>query len=66
MLKNTKTSPYVQKRLMDMFILCVMIYAAESWALSESQLESVAIAQRKGGRQMLDVTLYDHIASTMF
>ena len=63
-LKNREASPKVKKRLMDTYILPVMTYAAETWALSEAQLESLAIAQRKMERQMIGVSLLDHKTNT--
>ena len=49
---------------MDTHILPVMIYAAEIWTLSDAQLESLAVAQRKMERQMIGVSLLDHKTNT--
>ena len=49
---------------MDTHILPVMICAAETWALSNAQLESLAVAQRKMERQMIGLSLLDHKTNT--
>ena len=49
---------------MDTYILPMMTYAADYWALSETQLESLAVAQRKMERQMIGVSLLDHKTNT--
>ena len=49
---------------MDTYILPVMIYATETWAPSDAQLESLAVTQRKMERQIIGVSLLDHKAIT--
>ena len=41
-----------------------MTCAAETWAPSAIQLESLAVAQRKMERQMIEVSLLDHKTNT--
>ena len=54
-----------QIKKQGLMLLLVMTYAAETWAHSETQLESVATAQRKIERQLFDKILLDHKTNTL-
>ena len=46
------------------YVLPVMVYGSETWALKKSHMEQLSVAQRKMERIMIGITLRDHKRNT--
>ena len=63
-MKSTKASMNVKRKVHNEYVLPVMVYGSETWALKKVQMELLSVAQRKMERIMLDITLRDHKRNT--
>ena len=60
-LKDSKIPICLKRKIMDMVILPVMTYGAETWTLTTLQERKMAVAQRSMERSLLNVTKRDKI-----
>ena len=58
-MKNPKASMTTIRKVFNEYILPVMTYGSETWALTSSQSELLAVTQRRMERIMLGITLQD-------
>ena len=58
-MKNKKTSMEIKRKVFNEYILPVMTYGSETWALQNSMMAMLAVAQRKMERIMLGIRLLD-------
>ncbi len=54
----------VKRKVHNEYVLPVMVYGSETWALKKAHMELLSVAQRKMERIMLDITLRDHKRNT--
>ena len=59
-----KSSMNVTRKVHNEYVLPVMVYGSETWALKKAHLELLSDAQRKMERIMLGITLRDHRRNT--
>ena len=59
-IKNRKASMNVKRKVHNEYVLPVMVYVRETWALKKAHMELLSVAQRKMERIMLGITLRDH------
>ena len=50
----------VKRKVHNEYVLPVMVYSSETWALKKAHMELLSVAQRKMERIMLGITLRDH------
>ena len=60
-MKSRKASMNIKRKVHNEYVLPVMVYGSETWALEKSHLELLSVAQRKMERIMLGITLRDHL-----
>ena len=58
-MRNTKVKMDLKRKIFNECILPIMTYGSQTWSISNTKLQAIAIAQRKMERQMLGVTLLD-------
>ena len=58
-MKNRKTSMNVKRNVHNEYVLPVIVYGSETWALKKAHMELLSVAQRKMERIMLGITLRD-------
>lgn len=63
-MRSKKASMKIKKKVLNEYILPVMTYGCETWALNNAMEEMLAIAQRKMERIMLGITLRDRKQNT--
>lgn len=63
-IKSKKTSKRIKTKIHNEFILPVMTYGSETWALNNNMETLLAVAQRKIERIMLNITLKDRKPNT--
>ena len=56
-MRSRKASIKIKRKIHDEYILPVMTYGSETWALHNAMIEKVAVAQRKMECIMLGITL---------
>lgn len=56
-MRSRKASMKMKRKIHDEYILPVMAYGCETWALNNAMVEKLAVAQRKMERIMLNITL---------
>ena len=54
----------IKRKIRDEYILPVMTYGCETWALNNAMVKKLAVAQRKMERVTLTITLRDRKRST--
>ena len=63
-MKSRKASMNVKRKVHNEYVLPVMVYGCETWALKKAHMELLSVAQRKMERIMLGITLRDHKRNT--
>ena len=63
-MKSRKASMNVKRKVHNEYVLPVMVYGSETWALKKAHMELLSVAQRKMERIMLGITLRDHKRNT--
>ncbi|CAH1277638.1 MUC4 [Branchiostoma lanceolatum] len=58
-MRSRKASITLKRKVFNQYILPVMTYGSETWALTTTQMEMLRVAQRKMERIMLGITLRD-------
>ena len=54
----------VKRKVHNEYVLPVMVYGSETWALKKAHMELLSVAQLKMERIMLDIILRDHTRNT--
>ena len=62
-MKSRKASMKIKRKIHNEYVLPVMVYGSETWALKKAHMELLSVAQRKMERIML-ITLRDHKRNT--
>ena len=63
-MKSRKASMNVKREVHNEYVLPVMVYGSEPWALKKTHMELLSVAQSKMERIMLSITLRDHKRNT--
>lgn len=63
-MRSRKASMKIKRKIHDEYILPVMTYGCETWALNNAMAAKLAVAQRKMERIMLNITLRDRKQNT--
>ena len=63
-MKSRKASMNVKRKVHNEYVLPVMVYGSDTWALKKAHMELLSVAQRKMERIMLGITLRDHTRNT--
>ena len=63
-MRSRKASMQIKKKVFNEYVLPVMTYGSETWALTTAQMDALAVAQRKMERIMLGITLCDQRHNT--
>ena len=63
-MRSRKASMQIKKKVFNEYVLPVMTYGSETWALTTAQMDALAVAQRKMERIMLGITLRDQRHNT--
>ena len=63
-MKSRKASVNVKRKVHNEYVLPVMVYGSETWALKKAHMELMSVAQRKMERIMLGITLRDYKRNT--
>ena len=63
-MKGRKASMKIKRKIHNEYVLPVMLYGSETWALKKAHMELLSVAQRKMERIMLGITLRDHKRNT--
>ena len=63
-MRSRKASMQIKKEVFNEYVLPVMTYGSETWALTTAQMDALAVAQRKMERIMLGITLRDQRHNT--
>ena len=58
-MKSRKTSVNTKRKVHNEYVLPVMVYGSETWALKKAHMELLSVAQYKMERIMLGITLRD-------
>ena len=58
-MKSRKVIMNVKRKVQNEYVLPVMVYGSETWALKKAHMELLSVAQRKMERIMLGNTLRD-------
>ena len=58
-MKSRKASMNVKRKVHTEYVLPVMVYGSETWALKKAHVELLSVAQRKMERIMIGITLRD-------
>ena len=48
-MKSRKASMKIKRKLHNEYVLPVMVYGSETWALKKAHMELLSVAQRKNG-----------------
>ena len=62
--KSRKASMRIKRKIHNEYVLPVMVYGSETWALNKAHMELLSVAQRNIERIMLGITLRDHKSNT--
>ena len=54
----------ITRKVHNEYVLPVMVYGSETWALKKAHMELLSVAQRKMERIMLGITLREHKRNT--
>ena len=52
-----------KRKLFDSCVLPALLYGAETWVFTDTQLKRLAVAQRRMERRMINVTLLDRVSN---
>ena len=63
-MKSRKARMNIKRKIHNEYVLPVMVYGSETWALKKAHMELLSVAQRKMERIMLGITLRDHKRNT--
>ena len=63
-MKSRKASMNITRTVHNEYMLPVLVYGSETWALKKAHMELLSVAQRKMERIMLGITLRDHKRNT--
>ena len=63
-MRSRKASMQIKKKVFNEYVLPVMTYGSETWALTTAQMDALAVAQSKMERIMLSITLRDQRHNT--
>ena len=63
-MKSRKASMKIKRKVHNEYVLPVMLYGSETWALNNAHMELLSVAKRTMERIMLGITLRDHKRST--
>ena len=63
-MKSRKASMNVKRKVHSGYVLPVMVYGSETWALKKAHMELLSVAHRKTERIMLGITLRVHKRNT--
>ncbi len=63
-MRSRKASMKIKRKVFNEYVLPVMTYGSETWALTTAQSDALAVAQRKMERVMLGITLRDQRHNT--
>ena len=63
-MKSRNASMEIKRKVHNEYVLPVMVYGSETWALKKAHMELLSVAQRKMERIMLDITLCEHKRNT--
>ena len=63
-MKSSNASMKIKRKIHNEYMLPVMVYGSETWALNKAHMELLSVAQRKMERIMLGITLCDHKRNT--
>ena len=63
-MKNRNDSMNIKKKVHNEYVLPLVVYGSETWALKKAHMELLSVAQRKMERIMLGITLCDHKRNT--
>lgn len=63
-MRSRKASTKIKRKIHDENILPVMTHRCETWALNKAMAETLAVAQRKMERIILNITLRDRMQNT--
>ena len=63
-MKSRKASMSVKRKVHNGYVLTVMVYDSETWALKKAHMELLSVAQHKMERIVLGFTLSDHKRNT--
>ena len=63
-MKSRKASMKIKRKIHNEYVLPVMVYGSETWALKKAHMELLTVAQRKMERIMLCITVRDHKRNT--
>ena len=63
-MKSRKARMKIKRKIHNEYVLPVMVYGSEAWALNKAHMELLSVAQRKMERIMLGITLRDHKRNT--
>ena len=63
-MRGRKAGMKIKREVLNEYVISVMTYGSETWALTTAQVNALAVAQRKMERIMLGVTLRDRKHNT--
>ena len=63
-MRSRKARMQIKKKVFNEYVLPVMTYGSEPWALTTAQMDALAVAQREMERIMLGTTLRDQRHNT--
>ena len=59
-MKSRKASMNVKRKVHHEYVLPVMVYDSQTWALKKANMELLSVARPKTERIMFGITLCDH------
>ena len=62
---SRKASLKIKRKMRNEYVLPVMMYSSETWALKKAHIEQLSVAQRKVECTMLGIILRDHKRNTL-
>ena len=63
-MKSRNVSMKIKRKVLNEYVLPVVVYGSETWTLKKADMELLSVAQRKMERIMLGITLRDHKRNT--
>lgn len=64
LMRIPKSTIKIKRNLFNEYVLAVMTYGSDIWALNATSSETIAVFQRKSNRIMAGVTLRDRKSNT--
>ena len=65
-MKSRKASMNINRKVHNDYVLPVMVYGSDTWALKKAHMELLSVAQRNMERIMLGIILRDHTRNTTY